>query len=218
MSSEKVARLDWAGEVFYRRLMSKIDDHGLYDARLAILRASLYPLCLDRVAESDVERWLLACEAAELLETYVVDGKPYLLVFNTGWDKRSKPKHPFPPVNSRKQPPTDVSPVVDVVVVVGDVCTEQRSTPSAPVAHLPLVDGSEYAISAADIEGWRQAYPAVDVKAHLLRMREWCLSNPRKRKTRRGIRRFVTDWLSREQDRGGKVIPIKPRDEFANAV
>ncbi len=33
-------------------------------------------------------------------------------------------------------------------------------------------------------------------------MRGWLLSNKDRRKTRRGISRFITSWLSREQDRG----------------
>ena len=32
-------------------------------------------------------------------------------------------------------------------------------------------------------------------------MKGWCDSNPTKRKTRRGIKRFVNAWLSKEQDR-----------------
>ena len=33
-------------------------------------------------------------------------------------------------------------------------------------------------------------------------MRAWCNSNIERRKTRRGIKRFVNGWLSREQDKG----------------
>jgi hypothetical protein len=203
LASERVERLTWEQEVFYRRLMSKVDDHGLYDARLSILRTSLYPLRVDRVQESEIKLWLEACETARLLQTYEVNGQPYLRMLDTGWDKRSKPKYPFPVENSRLNFPTDVSPVVGVVVGVVDVCTEDRTAVSAPVAHLPLVDGTEFEVHDADIEGWRKAFPAVDVRVQLLRMREWLLSNPRKRKTRRGIRRFITDWLGRDQDKGG---------------
>ena len=49
LTSDRVEQLDPPAEVFYRRLMSKVDDHGLYDARPSILRASLYPLRIDRV-------------------------------------------------------------------------------------------------------------------------------------------------------------------------
>ncbi len=32
----------------------------------------------------------------------------------------------------------------------------------------------------------------------------WSDSNPAKRKTRKGVERFINNWLSREQDKGGK--------------
>ena len=34
-------------------------------------------------------------------------------------------------------------------------------------------------------------------------MRGWCLANPSKRKTQRGVKKFINNWLSRQQDRGG---------------
>jgi hypothetical protein len=37
----------------------------------------------------------------------------------------------------------------------------------------------------------------------LRNMKGWCQDNPRKRKTKKGIRRFVGSWLAREQDKGG---------------
>ena len=35
-------------------------------------------------------------------------------------------------------------------------------------------------------------------------MRQWCIHNPRKRKTERRIGAFITGWLAEEQDRGGR--------------
>lgn len=81
------------------------------------------------------------------------------------------------------------------------VCPESSSEP--PVITLPLNDGSEYPITESDVEGWNASYPAVDVMQQLRNMREWLLSNPTRKKTKTGIRRFITTWLAREQDRGG---------------
>ena len=109
LSSERVDQLDAAAEVFYRRLMSKVDDHGLYDARPSILRASLYPLRVDRVREADISRWIAACEKAGLIALYTHEGKPYLQMRDTRWVARSEPKFPLPtPENSCKQPKTPV--------------------------------------------------------------------------------------------------------------
>lgn len=68
---------------------------------------------------------------------------------------------------------------------------------------LSLVDGTEYNVPLSKIENWSTAFPAVDVKQELLKMASWLDSNPKNRKTRRGINHFINNWLSRTQDRGG---------------
>ena len=35
-------------------------------------------------------------------------------------------------------------------------------------------------------------------------MSSWSTDNPKKRKTKGGIRRFINAWLSKEQDKGGR--------------
>lgn len=83
-------------------------------------------------------------------------------------------------------------------------CTEPEKPPSAPpVITLPLNDNTEHEITQDDIDHWKELYPAVDVMAELRKMKGWCEGNPAKRKTRRGIVRFVNTWLAKEQDRGG---------------
>lgn len=96
LTSDRIEQLDAPAEVFYRRLMSKVDDHGLYDARPSILRSSLYPLRVDRVREADIARWIAACEKAGVIALYQHDGKPYLQMLDTRWQARSEPKYPLP--------------------------------------------------------------------------------------------------------------------------
>lgn len=79
---------------------------------------------------------------------------------------------------------------------------KQTSEPEADVEALVLNDDSEWRPSKALFAEYVRLYPNVDVKQQFNEMRSWCLSNPRKRKTRRGITRFVNAWLSKEQDRG----------------
>ena len=108
MTSERIDQLDAPAEVFYRRLMSKVDDHGLYDARPSILRSSLFPLRVDRVREADITRWMAACQKAGVIALYQHDGKPYLQMLDTRWQARSEPKHPIPTENNCKQVQTPV--------------------------------------------------------------------------------------------------------------
>ena len=68
---------------------------------------------------------------------------------------------------------------------------------------IPLIDNTEYPVYQSDVVEWGRAYPAVNVPVAIQRMRQWLLSNPTKRKTRRGARRFITGWLERSQNWGG---------------
>ena len=119
LTSDRVDQLDPPAEVFYRRLMSKVDDHGLYDARPSILRSSLFPLRVDRVREADITRWMAACQKAGVIALYQHDGKPYLQMLDTRWQARSEPKFPLPTENNCLQPQTPVT--VFGVVDVGEV-------------------------------------------------------------------------------------------------
>jgi len=56
----------------------------------------------------------------------------------------------------------------------------------------------------ADVIQWQRTYPAINVHQELMAMESWCDSNPAKRKTKQGIKRFVNSWLSRAQDRKHK--------------
>ena len=59
-------------------------------------------------------------------------------------------------------------------------------------------------------------YPAVDVMQELRKMKGWCDSNPAKRKTRRGIKRFINNWLSRQQDEGRTSDNRQVKNQFNN--
>ena len=78
----------------------------------------------------------------------------------------------------------------------------QTSQPEADVEALILNDGSEWRPTEALFAEYVRLYPNVDVKQQFNVMRSWCLSNPKKRKTKRGITRFVNSWLTKEQDKG----------------
>ena len=83
-------------------------------------------------------------------------------------------------------------------------CSEPLTSSAPEVPALILNDNTEWLPSEDDLEGWLRLYVGVDVIRELARMREWCKSNPTKRKTRKGIRRFVQTWLDREQNRPNK--------------
>ena len=82
--------------------------------------------------------------------------------------------------------------------------------PLADVEAIILNNGSEWRPTVSQLDEYKRLYPGVDVIQEFRNMRGWCNANPAKRKTPAGIRRFVANWLSREQDRGGR--PSRNRD------
>ncbi|MGD9825765.1 hypothetical protein [Desulfobacter sp.] len=90
------------------------------------------------------------------------------------------------------------------------ICSEpevtQNSNPDVskqnPVISIPLVKSAgEYPVSQEDLDSWQDTYPCIDVRYELKQYREWALSNPKKRKTAKGIRHSLVYWLSSAQDR-----------------
>lgn len=86
---------------------------------------------------------------------------------------------------------------------INTACPEPEPAPDREqVISLTLNDKSEFWIYGDQVEQWSQLFPAVDVLQELREMKSWLDSNPSRRKTKRGILRFVNSWLSREQDKG----------------
>jgi len=97
LTSDAVNSLSWTAEIFYRRLMSVVDDFGRYDARSEILRSQLYPLKLDNVSKSDIVKWLNECSKAGLIRLYSTDGRGYLEILKFNQRLRAmKSKFPSP--------------------------------------------------------------------------------------------------------------------------
>lgn len=61
---------------------------------------------------------------------------------------------------------------------------------------IPLQDGT-YPVTETEIEGYQALYPSVDVEQEIRSMVAWSNANPTKRKTRKGVKRFINGWLSR---------------------
>ena len=127
LTSPKLAKLGWAEEVFYRRLLSVVDDFGRYYADAGMLRAACYPRQLNKVSDSDVGKWLTALVEAALVRVYPAeDGERYLEVVKFDQQVRAK-KSKFPPMPSTcvadaTQPIANahLDVCVDVDVDVGD--------------------------------------------------------------------------------------------------
>lgn len=88
-----------------------------------------------------------------------------------------------------------------------NLCTEPQdccSIQQNPVITLTLNDKSEFGIFQSDITQFSELYPNVDILTQLRNMKGWLMGNPTKRKTARGIKKFIHNWLAKEQDKGCK--------------
>ena len=67
------------------------------------------------------------------------------------------------------------------------------------------------------IDGWIEAYPAVDVLAEMKRAKVWIDSNPVKKKTASGMARYINAWLSKSQNNPDSVSANGRYDPFATS-
>lgn len=89
-----------------------------------------------------------------------------------------------------------------------EVCSE----PPRPATHEPTeppvmtfpVTGKvkEWHLTPGKLAEYEQTYPALDVTAALRAARQWCIDNPAKRKTARGMGAFCARWLEGAVNRG----------------
>ena len=226
--SERISELSdfefrlWVG------LITQADDTGRGDARPAIIKGRVFAL-RDRTTLKDIDAALRNLAAAGCVSLYTVDGKPYFQFPNWAKHQRvrdAKPKYPgidesdfrgnSPQLaaNGGESPHTRARLRIQSNPIQSNPNPISTELPSAPpVLTLTLNDGSEYGIMQDAVDEWQEAFPNVDVLQQLHAMKLWCKDNPKKRKTKNGIRRFVTSWLDREQNRGGTRAPAAQQDQ-----
>lgn len=90
----------------------------------------------------------------------------------------------------------------DIEIDKNTISPEVETSAQDVFISLPLVTGSgSFDVTIDYLNSLRTLYPAVDVEQELRKMYAWLDSNPKNRKTSRGIKRFITSWLGRAQDR-----------------
>ena len=175
LTSESVSSLNWAEEVFYRRLMSVVDDHGRFHAAPKLIRAACYPLLIDKVSDADIGKWLSKCLEAALVSVYPAqDGKRYIQIIKFGQQVRAKSKFPEPTAStsdallaidsSREQKPATAhlgGVVFGVVVEDEGVSRGERAKPTRKTG-LP----EDFAVSSR-VQGWAKEHGFDHLPEHL---------------------------------------------------
>ena len=227
-TSDTIDKLSWFEEALYYRLIVTCDDFGRFDGRTAVIKNRLFPL-KDGLTLKTVETALHGLANAGLVSFYMVEGRRFLCLPTWGkyQTQRAKvSKYPAPNTAAQADESDEQSSEIICKQMQADdskcsriresnslfairdtgienIGTEPQAASMPPVIFLPLNDGTEYPVSQEQCHEWAGLYPAVDVIQQLRQMRAWLIANPRKKKTKSGINRFIVTWLSKEQDRGG---------------
>ena len=73
--------------------------------------------------------------------------------------------------------------------------------------------GEDWQHDDEQILQWQHAYPEVDIFAELNVMAAWLDSNEPRRKTVKGMPRFVNSWLSRANQKGGSPFAQQEQEQ-----
>ncbi len=215
--NRRIDALSYFEEVVFYRLITAADDFGVYSANPVMLARTLFPL-RESVDGKTMAEALKHLEDVGLVRCYSVkDEGDWLQIVSWGKHQRLRnSRRIYPGPEEEDCAPEGEQPVQEHEQ---DYPEPERPEQEAevrelPVAELPLNDNTVYGVTRQQADDFARLYPDVEVDRELCRMREWCLSNAEKRKSRNDIRRFINGWLSREQKRGSPSGAV-PVNQFA---
>lgn len=241
-TSENIVECSPIARLLFVGMWCFCDDAGTHPASAKRLKMEVFPG--DSFSDEDILGWIEELKQATLLVEYTVDGKVYWNVTGWQHQKIERPTVRYPKLpkfdehsSNGRRDLDDTSPPEgsgeewkgkDVYTSpYGEVCAETGQAPSSAPSKSPPEPMSEFefpidgkgkktwTLSHAKLREYIRAYPSLDVPAELTKARQWLRDNPTRRKTRNGMLRFLTNWLNREQNRGGaRGHPQQSRPTF----
>jgi hypothetical protein len=213
--SESMGRVSRESRLCFLMLWTILDDEGRARGSSRMLASLLYPY--DDDAPKKIDGWLTELEAEGCIIRYSIGSDHYIASVN--WlkhqkiDRPSPSRHPAPPTKPKQSDtsPREPSRQFDADLGSGSgsgsrIGTKEEEILPGPI-EAPFIaiptnhKGEEFHVLKALVDEFQKSYPAVDVPAQLRKIRSWSLSNPDRRKTKNGMRRFINSWLSKEQDK-----------------
>lgn len=177
LDSEAVNSLSLEAEVFYRRLMSVVDDFGRFEAKIDLIRARCFPLQLDRwpadlvvTCLSDVSKARSSDgQSPSLVSLYTVGGKNYLQINN--FQQRTRSTSKYPPSSDGQM--TDICPPS----ARASTPPPPPNTPTSPNAH--AIDPEEWGEPTPDDYAQRLIEGDPPARENGLAAQHWTLVDPR---------------------------------------
>lgn len=78
----------------------------------------------------------------------------------------------------------------------------EDGSPSLLVFPVIGVSGTEWALTQRQADNWRLLFPGLDIDAEARKALAWIQAHPDRRKTPKGMPKFLVAWLTRTVDRG----------------
>lgn len=225
--NEELAECDPLARILFSGLWCMADRSGRMEYRPKRIKAELLPY-----DNCNVEKLLKQLLDKNFIMVYEVEGKKYLLIPKFTEHQHCNVKEqestiPAPCLHSacteQKRPHTEY-PILNTeypILNKTSFCPEPETDtghdgknhePKSPIfISLPTnKNGEMFEVAQPYVDELKALFPAVDVEQQLRSMWAWFDSNPVKRKTKSGMKRFITGWLSRDQNRGGANIRGEP--------
>lgn len=225
-TNELLAELPYEGRLLFAGLWLLADKAGRLEDRPRRIKASLFPW-----DEVDVQALLVALESKGFIDRYMSSGMPLIQVakfaeHQTPHAREAESILPGPHNSlantddgKRLLPTRQRSPVAvtgngsSSVPIAVDSSTALTRAEPPPVLSFPVVGLGlkRWDLVEAQIAEWAAAFPNVDIKAEARKALAWVDANPGRRKTDRGMRAFLVNWLNRAANQGGAKVSHTPQ-------
>jgi hypothetical protein len=218
--SESMGRVSRDARLAFILLWTIADDAGRLRGNSRMLASLLYPY--DSDAPRLIDRWLGELEAEGCVNRYTIDGNQYLEVRN--WLSHQRIDRPTPSkipslAKAREDSrglvegsPLDRNGMEGIKEGNGkDICgeTAEPSSPPDEPAHEPAVlefpcDGepSTWRLMASQVAEWQTLFQSLDIVSECRSALAWVLADSARRKTARGMQKFLVGWFGRAQNSG----------------
>jgi len=217
-TNEELAELEPLNRILFQGLWCFADREGRLEDRPKRLKTQILPY-----DDCDIELYLNRLQEKKFILRYEVDGVRYIQILN--FKKHQHPHQqeqastiPPPPNNigtTSEQHPNNIgtnpsltlNPLTSSFNLEREDSTEGKPSapPSPPFLTYPTVGNGkkEWTLTEAKVKEYEESYPGVNIRGQAKVARQWCIDNPGKRKTQRGMPAFLSRWFAREQNRGG---------------
>lgn len=235
-TSDPINELTAEEEVLFYRLLVVADDFGHMDGRTAILKAQCFPL-KETATVARIETWVDGLVRKSMLARYEVGGQRFLSVGKWECRVRTKPKYLQPTVDPWEQIEDDCETLSAGCAQDADnpqqdgADGEQSAARAGPrnarrglglglglgASNDVVFDATTGHFQIPDLFGsqWKAAYPAVNIDVEMSKASAWLIANPKNAKS--NYARFLTNWLTKAQDKAPRVNGASADNLFAGA-